>query len=186
MTLHKCMVLNVEQLRAQPIPHSSRGPDEFLWRCGDDDFRPEFSTTHTWNQIRTHHPVISWSSIIWFGQSIPRCGFIAWLAMRTGNLLRQPQDPDWSATVMVLISGSGSYLDDILLKLCFQITIYTIWHERNNRIHNGYHSTMTQVLRRIEKTVRNRITSLDYTKKPRLRRLMQRWFEAGPMLLRKN
>lgn len=103
-----------------------------------------------------------------------------------GNLLRQPQDPDWSATVMVLISGSGSYLDDILLKLCFQITIYTIWHERNNRIHNGYHSTMTQVLRRIEKTVRNRITSLDYTKKPRLQRLMQRWFEAGPMLLRKN
>ncbi|CAL9247461.1 unnamed protein product, partial [Arabidopsis halleri] len=110
------LVLLTEQLRAQPIPHRSRGPDEFLWRCGDDDFRPEFSTTHTWNQIRTHHPVVSWSSIIWFGQNIPRCGFIAWLAMRdrltTGvrNLLRQRQDPNWYATVLVLISGSGSYL----------------------------------------------------------------------------
>lgn len=143
-----------------------------LWRHKQDDYRPSFSTRHTWEQLRTHHPQIDWSAVVWSRQRIPLCSFIIWLAVRdrlstgarmrswgltqpcvlcgerdetrdhlffacpvsfmiwselAGSLLQHNQNPDWDITLATLIAGSSDFLNDILLRLCFQTTIYIVW-----------------------------------------------------------
>jgi len=105
--------------------------------------------------------------------------FMNWSEV-AGRLLQYQQDPDWHITLTSLINGSGDHLRDILLKLCFQGTVYLVWRERNSRIHGKGYETYTQLTRRIDKLVRNRISSLDYHSKPRLRYLLQSWFEFSP------
>lgn len=103
--------------------------------------------------------------------------FTLWLRV-VGNLLGVEPDPDWHTTLTRLLTGSYDKLTSILLRLVFQVTIYSIWRERNDRRHKGCVKSVDQVARVIDKTVRNRITSLDYRYKPRLQGLMQRWFSA--------
>ncbi|CAL9215923.1 unnamed protein product [Arabidopsis halleri] len=128
---------------------------------------------------------------IWFKHGIPRCRFITWLAVRdrlstgvrmqiAGKLLRQQLDPDWDITLHSLVARDGRTEEDILLRLCFQITVYYIWRERNARIHNGVYSSAPQMVKLIDKIVRNRIASLNYTSRPQLRLLLQRWFAVAP------
>ncbi|KAG7578694.1 Reverse transcriptase domain [Arabidopsis thaliana x Arabidopsis arenosa] len=71
----------LDQIRATPLPHESRGDDKFLWRTRSDSLDKNFSTHHTWEQIRQRHPLVPWRSLVWFRQGIPRCCFIVWLAM---------------------------------------------------------------------------------------------------------
>jgi len=95
--------------------------------------------------------------------------FMNWSEV-AGRLLQHRQDPDWHITLTSLINGSGDHLRDIFL----------VWQERNSRIHGKGYETYTQLTRRIDKLVRNRISSLDYHSKPRLCYLLQRWFEFSP------
>lgn len=160
--------------------------------------------------------------MVWFKQRIPRCGFIAWLAVRdrlsTGvrmhswaliqpcvfcgerdeirdhlffacpfsfiicsdALLHQRQDPDRHITLTAMIVGSGDYLNDILLKLCFQVTLYLIWWERNSRFHQNRYATTSPITKRIEKLIRNKISSRGYASKPEIWNLQQRWFALSP------
>lgn len=71
----------VQSIRASPLPQTS-GKDKFLWRTDSGDFVDQFNSRKTWNQTREHHPIVSWRRLIWFGQGIPRCGFISWLAIQ--------------------------------------------------------------------------------------------------------
>lgn len=161
--------------------------------------------------------------MVWFGQGIPRCSFITWLAVRnhlstgvrmrswgaiqpcvlcgepdesrdhlffaclfsfnvwsalTGPLLHHREDPDWEVTLTQVVRGTRNHLhdNDILLRLCFQTTVYLIWKERNIRIHQSGFSSILQITKRAEKLIRNRITSLDYMTRPKLRVLLQHWF----------
>lgn len=212
-------------IRNAPLPHNSRGEDKFLWRRDREEFNERFSTSHTWDQIREHHHQVSWRNTIWFSQGIPRCCFIAWLAiwnrlstgarMRiwgqqqacvlcgepdetrdhlffacpysftvwaaiAGKLLRTRLTPDWEETIVAINTLTGDRNRGILLRLCFQVSIYFIWRERNARIHGNGYKTSPQLVRSIEKLIRNRITSIDYSAKPRLRLLLQRWFMVRP------
>ncbi|KAH0844277.1 hypothetical protein HID58_091968 [Brassica napus] len=46
-------------------------------------------------------------------------------------------NPDWAITVTSLLSPRRKEIDTCLLKLALQASIYSIWHERNSRRHNG-------------------------------------------------
>lgn len=163
---------------------------------------------------------------MWFSQSIPRCVFISWLAIRdrlstgvrmrmgrgnqpcvlcgerdesrdhlffacpysftiwsevAGKILGNTIDPDWDITLASLKGRVGSRNRDILLRLCFQVTIYFVWRERNARIHGGNYCLANQMVKLIDKQIRNRIVSLQYTQKPRIRLLLQKWFEVSPL-----
>ncbi|KAF3565889.1 hypothetical protein DY000_02012557 [Brassica cretica] len=103
--------------------------------------------------------------------------FMVWLKV-TGNLFGLEPDPDWDITMTRLRTGSYDRLTFILLRLVFQVSVYLIWRERNERKHNTGYKSVDQLAKVIDKTVRNRITSLKYACNPRLRGLMIRWFEA--------
>lgn len=93
-----------------------------------------------------------------------------------GSLLQGHLDPDWNTTLESLITGTANRNRDILLRLCFQTSIYLLWRERNSRIHGSAFSTTSQVVRNIDRLIRNRITSLNYVSRPALRNLLQLWF----------
>ncbi|KAH0844276.1 hypothetical protein HID58_091967 [Brassica napus] len=73
-------------------------------------------------------------------------------------------NPDWAITVTSLLSPRRKEIDTCLLKLALQASIYSIWHERNSRRHNGNPLSASQMVRYIDKTIRNRISSLRHRK----------------------
>lgn len=64
---------------APPIPTAT--DDKFLWVQANGTFGSTFSSRVTYESLRNPSPVISWHSVIWFKQYIPRNSFISWLAM---------------------------------------------------------------------------------------------------------
>ncbi|XP_013665256.1 uncharacterized protein LOC106369680 [Brassica napus] len=97
-----------------------------------------------------------------------------------GRLLGQRMDPEWSDTLLAIQHARFSPLDWILVRMVFQMTIYNVWKERNGRRHQKLWSTAAQITRLIDKTVRNRITSLKYGPSHKYAGLMQRWFTVVP------
>ena len=87
-------------------------------------------------------------------------------------------DPDWDTTITRLLTGHYDQLTFILLRLVLQVTIYYIWRERNERLHNHVSKPVEHIARLVDKMVRNRIMSTRYYLRPRLQGLMQRWFGA--------
>ncbi|KAF3592309.1 hypothetical protein DY000_02020693 [Brassica cretica] len=98
--------------------------------------------------------------------------FTLWLKM-VGNLLGTDPDPDWNTTLSTMMTRPYDRLTFILLRLVLQATIYYLWREPNERKHHTSSKTVDQLAKMINKTVRNRITSTNYSTNPRLDGLMQ-------------
>ncbi|KAL0646010.1 hypothetical protein Bca4012_044301 [Brassica carinata] len=77
-----------------------------------------------------------------------------------------------------ILSASHDRLASILLRLAFQVSIYYIWRERNERRHNQKARPAHQLAKMIDKTVRQRLLSTRYYEKRGLQGLLQRWFSA--------
>ncbi|CAL9247990.1 unnamed protein product [Arabidopsis halleri] len=103
--------------------------------------------------------------------------FMVWIKV-VGDLLNMDLNPDWTATIQRLITHPFARYDYILIRLCFQATIYYIWRERNERRHNNIYRTHSQLARTIERVIRSRIVSLRYFENTKLRGLIQRWFSS--------
>ena len=84
--------LTTRILEAQP-PDPTAGSDIVLWKHGENDFKESFSSTATWEQIRSRREKVEWSRVVWFKQGVPRYAFITWLAVKnrlsTGDRMRQ-------------------------------------------------------------------------------------------------
>uniref|UniRef100_A0A0D3B9D7 Reverse transcriptase zinc-binding domain-containing protein n=1 Tax=Brassica oleracea var. oleracea TaxID=109376 RepID=A0A0D3B9D7_BRAOL len=63
-----------------------------------------------------------------------------------------------------------------LLLLCWQATLYTLWTERNNRLHNAHFSSSDELVRQIKLTVKNRGSSLRIDRPKFSSSLLQLWF----------
>lgn len=61
-------------------PSIERGPDTYLWRNGVGHFVLKFSVKSTWDSVRESAPVVTWHSLIWFKEAVPRCSFVSWMA----------------------------------------------------------------------------------------------------------
>ena len=85
-------------------------------------------------------------------------------------------DPDWTITLQFVSENNLQVMDKILLKMVFQTTIYHIWRERNGRRHHAGFRSVDQLVRIIDKAIRNRITSLRYRADHKFAGLMQGWF----------
>ncbi|RID53951.1 hypothetical protein BRARA_G01309 [Brassica rapa] len=68
--------------------------------------------------------------------------------------------------------------NSILLRLAFQVSIYYLWKERNERRHGQPAKPVAQLAKFIEKTIRQKIMSTKYYEKQKLKGLMQCWFSA--------
>ena len=79
-----------------------------------------------------------------------------------GNLFGTDPDPDWNTTLSYLLTRSYDRVTFILLRLVLQVTVYYIWRERNERKHHTSNKTIDQLVKMIDKTVRDQITSTKY------------------------
>lgn len=103
--------------------------------------------------------------------------YTLWLQV-IGTLLRPPPSPDWNEIVARIMARSVGSLQSILLRLAFQVSIYYLWKERNERRHGQPAKPVAQLAKFIEKTIRQRIMSTKYYEKQKLKGLMQCWFSA--------
>ncbi|XP_048605414.1 uncharacterized protein LOC125582968 [Brassica napus] len=174
-----------DRIQTEPVPNDCSGNDVILWKHDDDTYRPCFSSRRTWDQIRSRKATAFWSKTVWFTQGVPRFSFIVWLAvlnrLSTGDRMRvwglqQGTDPNWMCTLQFVSTNSLCNMDKILLKMVFQSCIYHLWRERNERRHHTGFRTVDQVYQIIDKSIRNRITSLRYRVNHKLAGIMQRWF----------
>lgn len=70
-----------------------------------------------------------------------------------GVLLQQRQNTDWVQTTLQMRSIKGDRQHEILLLLCFQVTINSVWKERNARIHRREYIAAPQLVHQIEKLI---------------------------------
>ncbi|GAV92760.1 zf-RVT domain-containing protein, partial [Cephalotus follicularis] len=71
------------QRRTHDIPISST-PDRIFW----DKVGGSFSTSRAWDGIRTVSNKVSWHSLVWHPQKIPKHAFCLWLALRGAHRTR--------------------------------------------------------------------------------------------------
>lgn len=82
--------------------------------------------------------------------------FTLWIEV-VGSLI-QP-DPDWVITLEQLANRSLDNLSSVLLRLAFQVTIYYVWREHNDRKHIKPAKHTHYLARVVDKTIRNCIMS---------------------------
>ena len=101
--------------------------------------------------------------------------FTVWHSL-ANRILGPHIDPDWQLTLDHLQTLRTGTLDTILIKMLFQMTIYHVWRERNARRHHTSWMTVETMCAIIDKTMRNRISSLKYRGGHKYAGLLQRWF----------
>ena len=84
-----------DQIRAFPVVLAPDAEDAVLWKKDVNVFQGVFEAHSTWNLIRVHKVVQSWSRIIWFPQNVPRFAFVAWLSIKD-RLATGHRMSDWS------------------------------------------------------------------------------------------
>ena len=87
-------------------------------------------------------------------------------------------NPDWSDMLRLVCGGAYSLMDQILIRLLFQVVVYHVWRERNLRRHQQGIKGKDQLVCMVSKAVKNRISSLGYKDHHRLEGLMRMWFEV--------
>lgn len=96
----------------------------------------------------------------------------------TKAILPRPS-PDWNFTVTTLLSPRRSAVDLCLLCLTFQTVIHGVWCERNNRKHNTTYRNASELIRTMDKTIRNRVSSLRFKNVAFYGSMMIRWLERS-------
>ncbi|KAG5385496.1 hypothetical protein IGI04_036966 [Brassica rapa subsp. trilocularis] len=87
-------------------------------------------------------------------------------------------NPDWSDMLQVVCGEAYTLMDQILIRLLFQVVVYHVWRERNLRRHQQGFKGTDQLISMISKVVKNRISLLGYKGHHILEGLMRRWFEV--------
>ena len=78
------------------------------------------------------------------------------------RLLGRRINPDWSDMLQVVCGEAYTLMDQILIRLLFQVVVYHVWRERNLRRHQQGFKGTDQLISMISKVVKNRISSLGY------------------------
>lgn len=66
-----------------PLPSlDSSEPDFYFWKNSPHDSPDRFSASKVWYFLNPIESPVTWFSLVWFKQKIPKHAFIAWLAFR--------------------------------------------------------------------------------------------------------
>lgn len=84
----------------------------------------------------------------------------------------------WSNLLPQLNSHTTNKVSKTLLLLCWQATLYILWMERNNRLHNANFTAPDGLIAQIKLTVKNRISSLRTDRPKFSSSLLQLWFST--------
>ncbi|KAL9840234.1 putative RNA-directed DNA polymerase [Arabidopsis thaliana] len=98
-----------------------------------------------------------------------------WEAL-TQRLLSTNYSQDWNRLFTLLCTSNLPRDHLFLFRYVFQASIYHIWRERNARRHGEISSPTNRLIKLIDKTVRNRISSIRDTGDHNYNDCMQLWF----------
>ncbi|XP_010456900.1 PREDICTED: uncharacterized protein LOC104738422 [Camelina sativa] len=89
-----------------------------------------------------------------------------------------PSD-SWSQSIESLTRYSGPRVAKKLLLIAWQSVLYTIWTERNHRLHRNFFKSADLLLRQINSTIRNRGLSFHDSNPDLSLSLLHLWFSAA-------
>lgn len=82
----------------------------------------------------------------------------------------------WGSVIRFISNGNQGRSINFLMRYCFQVVIYAIWHERNIRRVGERPQPAACLINRLDKIVRNRVTSLRKTVGGKHEKTMELWF----------
>jgi len=97
---------------------------------------------------------------------------------QTRKIIRNKFTTTWSAIQATLLDASLGRTNLFLIRYSFQLAIYTIWRERNNKRHGDTPLSHSQLLRNIDKQVRNRISYIREQGDKNYDGCMKVWFDT--------
>lgn len=86
---------------------------------------------------------------------------------------------EWSSVVRVVVNGLHGRTLEFLLRYCFQAVVYALWRERNVRRVGDPSQPVSCLIARLDKLIRNRITSLRRKKGEKYEKAMEVWFDRN-------
>lgn len=89
-----------------------------------------------------------------FHYSVQVCSFV------THGLLSQSYTSYWTSITHLITNPPGKHIENFLIGYAFQTSLYHIWREINERRHGNTPSSPAQLIKIIDKTVRNRVSSI--------------------------
>lgn len=99
--------------------------------------------------------------------------FAIWSVIASRRSLHALQT--WESTVTQLRQLTGSKHGKRLTLLCWQSTIYSIWRERNERLHRAIFRTPDSIVVGLDRLIRNRIQSIRVSNPRSSSAMMQHW-----------
>lgn len=191
----------VMKLRTRGI---NQREDVCLWKMENGEFKPGFITSQTWNLPRVHSPKVVWFKGIWFPEATMK--FTFWIANHhrlatgdrilkwnsqaistcwLGNSTTETRDhlffeysyskEVWKGTIKDLVGGCTYQWSQVVQVLAngFQEGILTFL------MHNCFQAVAQPascLIARLDKLIRNRITSLRRKAGGKHEKTMQIWF----------
>ncbi|VYS61782.1 unnamed protein product [Arabidopsis thaliana] len=98
-----------------------------------------------------------------------------WTAL-TCKLLTHKFTTYWDSIIKLLTDRSLGLERLFLTRYTFQLTLHSIWKERNGRRHGEMHASSAQQIRVLDKPFRNRVSSIGEQGDKRYDACMQVWF----------
>lgn len=93
-----------------------------------------------------------------------------------GRLAGNRRRYQWAQVVQDMVLGLKEKNQTFLMRYSFQAVIYAVWYERNQRRVGESPQPVSYLLVRLDKLVRNRITSLKKKKGGKYEKAMEVWF----------
>ena len=91
-----------------------------------------------------------------------------------GNLVSSGTGYSWAQVTQTVVNGLRERIATFLY-YSFQAAVYALWNERNARRVGGFSQPATCLITRIDKLVRNRITSLRQKNRRKYEKAMEKW-----------
>ena len=83
----------------------------------------------------------------------------------------------WDRVLRIVEKGLHKRSSTVLLRYCFQAVDYAIWHERNVRRVGEASQPATCLIAKLDKLIRNRISSLRRREGGKYEKMMEDWVD---------
>ncbi|CAN6925954.1 unnamed protein product, partial [Brassica oleracea] len=152
-----------------------------------------YKTSLIYCKLKGEEQMVPWAKIVWTKGGIPKHNFLTWLFDESRDHLyfrcsfswrvwseiarRCSIVPSqlWSDTINQLISLQGNKLLKRLVHLSWQGVIYSLWRERNQRLHNRHFQTSDTIIATINRQIKDKILSFRNSSPSLSSSLMQMW-----------
>ena len=85
----------------------------------------------------------------------------------------------WNSVIQDVVNGLNGRVKTFLLRYCFQVVAHAIWQERNRRRVGESSQPSSCLIAKLDKLIRNRITSLRRRNGGKHEKTMEVWFSRS-------